>query len=416
MNPENAAGTWGNGSLKVQSIKPMLQAVFPYPMASASTPPFTPAYSQRRQPSKRQCGASGQGEVSRISATKGSRRRRSCDTIQPRERSCSRLSGHSTKCGGCVCAASSTLLRIENSPTAVAATGRTDPSPCWSGFVAEEFSTRQLNRAAGSAVPRRSMRSKSTPGRSSTLRAFCPGCNCTSQGSSSASRANSASVASALTLSGGCHSEAARGTCKSRPGGRGSKTECSCLREAKKQRVPRASLRPEKSSHSPGGSCPTMALPDGSSGADATSKGSASDGLPSAAGPAKISCARSPPSSSSPPPEDSSPPAGPCRSAAASPSSEAAEEARSAGEAARKCRFLGLCPPLVSIAATGANGGTKWSPQMSKVSGKIWRRIFVSLPPSNWYKVTTLMSLLFAAVSLLRQWTKAWLTSFTKSP
>mmetsp|Transcript_2317 Transcript_2317/g.3503 ORF Transcript_2317/g.3503 Transcript_2317/m.3503 type:complete len:340 (+) Transcript_2317:1594-2613(+) len=118
------------------------------------------------------------------------------------------------------------------------------------------------------------MPSNKTPGRTSTRVAGMPGWSCTVHGASSAEE-EPADRASVGTLSGSCHSRAARGTCSKRSGETGSKTECSCLREANKQRVPRASLRPETSSHC-AGSCLKMALPDGRSGTEASRSGTAS--------------------------------------------------------------------------------------------------------------------------------------------
>mmetsp|Transcript_74846 Transcript_74846/g.241990 ORF Transcript_74846/g.241990 Transcript_74846/m.241990 type:complete len:278 (-) Transcript_74846:423-1256(-) len=234
-------------------------------MASASTPPLTPAYSQCRRPSRRQCGASGHSAASRSSVTKGSRRRRSCEIIQPNERSCSRRKGCSRKCGGCVWAASSTLLRIENSPMAAAPAGlplASGPRP-----PPAASSTRQEKRAAGMAEPRRSIRASRTPGRRSTRTSPRVGCSCTTQGSISARRAFSR--ASARRLRCGCHSCAEEGTRSRRCGATGAKTECSCRREAKRQRVPSAPLRPVTSSHC-GGSCAQMAWPEANNGAEAT--------------------------------------------------------------------------------------------------------------------------------------------------
>mmetsp|Transcript_37791 Transcript_37791/g.108684 ORF Transcript_37791/g.108684 Transcript_37791/m.108684 type:complete len:260 (-) Transcript_37791:3-782(-) len=251
-------------------------------MASASTPPFTPRYSQRKQPSRSQCGASGQGTVSRSSVANGSRRRCSCETIQPKERSCSRRKGHSAKCGGCVCAASSTLLRMENSPTGVAVSGRSAGACTRLGSAADVSTMRQVNCAAGSAQPRRSIRWSSTPGRTSMRSCRNFGCICTIHGSSSPNGAPSAAP-SRGTFNVGCHSVAAWGTCSSRPCGNGSKTECSCRLEAKKQRVPRASFRPVKSSHS-SGNWPKIAWPDGSSGTSTASSGTAAPKSERAAG------------------------------------------------------------------------------------------------------------------------------------
>mmetsp|Transcript_67536 Transcript_67536/g.206833 ORF Transcript_67536/g.206833 Transcript_67536/m.206833 type:complete len:220 (-) Transcript_67536:110-769(-) len=172
------------------------------------------------------------------------------------------------------------LLKMENSPIADDPAGRSAAgAPAWRGSP-DACVTRHSKRAAGSAVPRRSIRCSNTPGRTSTRTFLWPGWMCTAHGSSLARPAKPADAASLAlgTCRGGCHSDAALGTCKRHSGGKFSNTECSWRREAKRHRVPMASLRSEKSSHA-AGSWPKMAFPEGNNGTEDTSSGTNSRGL-----------------------------------------------------------------------------------------------------------------------------------------
>mmetsp|Transcript_54237 Transcript_54237/g.108012 ORF Transcript_54237/g.108012 Transcript_54237/m.108012 type:complete len:249 (-) Transcript_54237:234-980(-) len=171
---------------------------------------------------------------------------------------------------------------MENSPRSSARPRRgLPPVPSSNAVAVDAFTTRHAKRAAGIAVPLRSMRASSTPGRTATRTRRPPGCRSTDQGSSSASAA--LPMASAGTLITGCHAPAAAGTRSCRSGGTGANTECSCRRDAKRQRVPSASLRPVKSSHC-NGNCVAMASPEANKGAEATSNGTASSRLAIATG------------------------------------------------------------------------------------------------------------------------------------
>mmetsp|Transcript_27461 Transcript_27461/g.78361 ORF Transcript_27461/g.78361 Transcript_27461/m.78361 type:complete len:304 (+) Transcript_27461:801-1712(+) len=131
------------------------------------------------------------------------------------------------------------------------------------------------------------MRSSSTAGRRSTRTAHCPGWISTDHGSSSASFA--ASAGGLGKLRGGCQPLAASGSRISSSAASGAKTECSWRREAKRQRVPRASLRAEKSSQHCG-SCAKMALPEGSSDTGAAASCTTWPQSSSALGPATAAC------------------------------------------------------------------------------------------------------------------------------